>query len=156
MTSFPMEIKPIIWLKGLTAEHLEFARELRNTNKEYFFSHRDITPDMQMEWYGSMKGDSRYYRFLIIMKNTAPIGTISIMYPGTSEDPAEIGNVLITESERGNGYGTEAVRLAINNIDACGRQYIHLEVIPGNTKAINFYKKLGFVEYSLTMRMDRK
>lgn len=156
MSSFPSESKPIIWLKYLDNEELEFARELRNANREYFFDHAEITPDQMMDFYGSYKGDVTYHKFLIIMKDETPIGTISYKLPGEPEDPAIIGNVLIASEYRGLGYGSEAVRLALNNIAACGRQYTRLEVIPGNSKAIEFYKKLGFYEKSLIMERNDK
>jgi RimJ/RimL family protein N-acetyltransferase len=46
----------------------------------------------------------------------------------------------------GKGYGTEAIRLALGYMFACGLHRVSVRVLAHNRRAINSYRKCGFVE----------
>ena len=67
-------------------------------------------------------------------------------------DTAEINNIVIKKSERGNGYSSlllkELIRIAKSN--NCKK--INLEVASSNKIAISLYKKFGFKQVGLRQK----
>ena len=78
------------------------------------------------------------------LDDDAFIGQISLF----NIDPYSISctmGIYIGEKYRGQGYGSEAMRLVIDHaFDYLRIHCIHLEVMDDNEKAINVYEKLGF------------
>jgi len=73
------------------------------------------------------------------------------IFPG--EGKAELTLFLGDREAWGKGYGTEAVNLIIEELFRDERvDGIEVDVVPGNARALRFWKKLGFVEN----RVDEK
>lgn len=78
---------------------------------------------------------------LVIEENNILIGFIiySVIY-----ERAEIVDIIIDDSFRGNGYGYKLLNNAIEIINNENVLNITLEVNKSNLSAINLYKKTGF------------
>ncbi|MDD3265636.1 MAG: ribosomal protein S18-alanine N-acetyltransferase [Burkholderiales bacterium] len=59
-------------------------------------------------------------------------------------DEAEILQIVIEKESQGNGYGYQLLNHVCNLVIAQKATQIFLEVMVGNTNAINLYHKLGF------------
>lgn len=127
----------MISLELLTEQTLDFVRELRNKNKEYFVYSETISEDEHRAWFKKISQDMDY-KFLVIKDDAQNIGTISLK---RNEHIIEIGNVLIEESHRGKGVLKEILE---NLEKAFPELTLKLEVLYSNTNAINVYTKLGF------------
>jgi ribosomal protein S18 acetylase RimI-like enzyme len=69
---------------------------------------------------------------------------------------ARLDNMLIDKKFRGKNLGTKLVK---NFMEWCKKNkvdYISVDVSSGNEKSVNFYKKLGFKDYDLTLEMKIK
>lgn len=62
-----------------------------------------------------------------------------------------IDELFLDEQYRGKGIGTQAIEHVVVQCRESGVQAVHLEVMPGNRKAIDFYKRVGFIERGGTM-----
>lgn len=61
------------------------------------------------------------------------------------EREADIWRFMIAEEQQGKGYGTEAMKVAIEMIKAEDKfDYISLSYVPGNEAGQHVYEKLGF------------
>ena len=62
----------------------------------------------------------------------------------TVGDQAELGNVAVLESERGQGFGKTLVDASLRLVQARGAQEVFLEVRESNTSARDLYEKCRF------------
>lgn len=62
-----------------------------------------------------------------------------------------IDELYLHEPYRGKGIGSQAIEYVVAQCRESGVEAVHLEVMPGNRKAIDFYKRVGFVERGGTM-----
>jgi diamine N-acetyltransferase len=53
---------------------------------------------------------------------------------------------MIDARHQGHGYGRRAVELLVEEARGDGAERVTLSVVPGDRSAIEFYKRLGFVE----------
>jgi len=66
---------------------------------------------------------------------------------------AELENMLVEESFRGSGTGTRLTEYFINWCKENKVDYVSVTASAGNNQTINFYRKLGFKDYNLTLEM---
>ncbi|MFC1847096.1 GNAT family N-acetyltransferase [Chloroflexota bacterium] len=82
--------------------------------------------------------------------NDKPIGYVSIKGVNRVEGYAEIGIAIMDKKYRGKGYGTEALKQAVDHAsNELGLTSLGLTVFPTNQVAIQAYKKVGFQETEL-------
>jgi len=124
----------MIKLKEISADDLEFARDLRNANRKYFFNDKEIDAFQHWEWFKKIHKDKSLW-FYIIWSGKIRIGTISYR-------EGEIGNVIIDKKYRRKGHLREAIDILLEK----HKGIVYLKVKPSNTKAIKAYKSLGFSE----------
>lgn len=75
------------------------------------------------------------------------IGTVGLYNTNRRMRSAELSVVIGMESERGKGYGTEAILIMLNfAFNELDYQRVALQVVEPNQGAYRLYKKLGFVE----------
>jgi ribosomal protein S18 acetylase RimI-like enzyme len=60
------------------------------------------------------------------------------------EDSAWLDNIDILEPHQNQGYGTQALALVEQELDAMGSKGISLHVAASNERALSFYQKRGF------------
>ena len=76
------------------------------------------------------------------------------IYDIKENDSAFVGNVIIDNAHRGEGYGLALIRHMIELIKTKYKAVPHLAVFGDNTKAIMLYKNLGFFPYDVEERID--
>ncbi|MCL1820073.1 MAG: GNAT family N-acetyltransferase [Oscillospiraceae bacterium] len=70
---------------------------------------------------------------------------------------AGLFNIVVDESQRGNGYGTEICKSLLSEAKNLGAHTTYLQVMRENRTAINLYTKLGFnTLYSYWYRIKKE
>lgn len=83
--------------------------------------------------------------YVILSEKEEFIGIVELFNCSWKNRRAEL-SILLKESERGKGYGYEAVQAILDiGFDECGFNRIYLRVLEYNIRAIECYKKAGFV-----------
>lgn len=86
--------------------------------------------------------DSGYYLFLVAEAAGGIVGYGGMLM---SFDEGDITNIVVSESVRGKGIGTELTKNLVNEGERLGLSAFTLEVRVSNRKAIHIYEKLGFL-----------
>ena len=87
---------------------------------------------------------------IITAINRKAIGYISIKGIDAAASCAEIGIAIIDKEYRDQGYGTEALRKAVDYAyNELGLTFLGLTVFTSNQKAIRAYEKVGFQKKDL-------
>ena len=95
----------------------------------------------EKEWFNNNKD----MVFAIVKNNDELIGNISLNKINNLDRTAEIGICIGNESNRGKGYGSEALSLIIKYaFDYHNLNNIMLRVYSFNKQAIKCYEKVGF------------
>ena len=129
----------MIRLKKITTGDLNFARELRNKNRKYFFYDKEINKIEHEKWFKKIHKDKSLW-FYIIFLGKIRIGTISYK-------KGEIGNVIIDKKYRHKGYLRKTIDILLEKY----KGIVYLKVKHSNTKAIKAYKALGFSEKEIIL-----
>lgn len=77
----------------------------------------------------------------------APIGYLIVSFGWSVEFgglDAFLDELYLRPSIRGRGIGTESVQTVARTLAAAGVRAMHLEVMGGNARATDLYKRLGF------------
>ena len=127
----------MIELRLITTKDLEWARRIRNNNRQYFFDQEIITKKKMDKWF--LEHTSKFF---IIWVDKKRIGTISV-------NTKELGNVLILPEYRKKGIFTKVMQIVKSNY-----YVLYLHVKSDNLEAIKAYKKVGFVPTAVEMRYD--
>ena len=85
---------------------------------------------------------------IIDMKKEKMIGVVGIENIDHIKRKGTLGIFIGDKDYRGNGYGTEAIRLVLDfGFNYLNLNNIKLDVLEFNKRAISCYKKCGFKEY---------
>ena len=142
-----------IYLRALEPEDLAIVHRIENdellwelsttltpyskfTIKEYLENaHRDIYEVKQL-------------RLVICKKeDDAVLGMIDLFDYDPKNQRAGVGILVLEESERGRGYGTEALQLMIKYSFAhLDMHQLYANILEGNDRSIQLFKKQGFEE----------
>jgi RimJ/RimL family protein N-acetyltransferase len=121
------------------------------------FGYEPYTPkNLQREsgfWLNAQGDATRGFFAIRIRSSPEIIGHVQVMAIGPIHRSAVLGILIGKPSERGNGYGREAMRLAI---DYCWRSLnlsrLTLSVHATHARAIALYESLGFETEGLLRR----
>ena len=95
--------------------------------------------DEHVAWFKSRNQD---WRSFIVLYGGRPVGVVNI---GQLDHwNPEIGYFIGEVSLWGKGIGREAVRLGLEYIKSCGKEYCHTTVLQNNARSIKLLKSLGF------------
>ncbi len=78
--------------------------------------------------------------FVLLQAKTRP--DFDFMLPGKF---CYIMDIIVTEDHRGKGFGTALMNSAKDWAKEHGCNFINLDVLTNNSKAITLYEKLGFI-----------
>ncbi|MDB5384768.1 MAG: Acetyltransferase domain [Planctomycetaceae bacterium] len=92
-------------LRGITQDDIEFARIMRNENRNSFVDNREVSPAEQAEWFAGL-ADKPHVDFRIIWLDGIRIGTMSVTKH--TDGSLEIGNGTVLDEYRGRGIATAA------------------------------------------------
>lgn len=131
-----------ITLTIIQEEDLDWARKLRNENRQYYFDNKYIGKEAMELWYRGL-----YYPFYVIRCNGVKAGTISVR---RVLNRFELHNILIAKRWRRKGL----LRYVINLIAEKFDKPLYLDVLVSNKNAIIAYKKLGFKHITYKMKLE--
>lgn len=96
--------------------------------------------------------DSESVVFSITSAINKAIGYVSIKGINKEEGCAEVGIAIMAKEYRGKGYGTEALKQAVDYaFNELGLTLLGLTVFPSNKRAIQSYERVGFRKTKLTV-----
>jgi UDP-4-amino-4,6-dideoxy-N-acetyl-beta-L-altrosamine N-acetyltransferase len=143
-----------VQLRAIEIEDLPLLVMWRNDPQTYqhFFEHEPLSLVMQERWFQSYL--SRPDEKLWIIEKTddrQPIGTIGLVRIDWRNRKAEWGRLFVYPgSERGKGYGTEALALTIRYaFDHLNLNKLYCEVYSDNERAVRLYERVGFIKEGL-------
>jgi diamine N-acetyltransferase len=132
--------------------------------RRWFFSGEPLTPEQHAAWFARYQ--QRDDDFVFIIEETGrsdansglrPIGQAALYNIDWVKGTAEYGRLMIgAADDAGRGLAREATRaLVALAFDEFGLQEVHLEVMPGNVRAIRVYEACGFKVGSSTEKAVR-
>jgi len=130
----PEDFGPLFcWINDVAAARLDFA-------------YRPVDAMAHQQWWDSLGKDATKVVFAIRkMTETAIIGYVQITGINSVHRSAELGIRIGDDKNRGQGFGKEALRLAVefcwNNLNL---NRVQLIVFKHNHRAIGAYKAAGF------------
>lgn len=93
----------------------------------------------------SIERESWYPDIGIFLKNGEPIGNMNLKRIDYEQSKCELGIILVNDSVKGKGYGSEAVSLLINyTFNNLGLNKIYADTMGSNIKMQKIFSKLGF------------
>ncbi|MFA6450337.1 MAG: GNAT family N-acetyltransferase [bacterium] len=138
-----------IILRPLEEEQAPQICEWRNhPDISRFFYRKHIEPDAYVVWMREVAADPDQGLYGIIEKNSSQlIGSLAFKLDRSAKGgpAATLGIMIGDPARREKGLGEEAMNIISNDLAGrFGIVKIIVEVLPENTAAIEFYKKLGF------------
>ncbi|MHA2185274.1 MAG: GNAT family N-acetyltransferase [Promethearchaeota archaeon] len=138
-----------IILGPIKREYIEsYLKWLNDTELTQFLNiYRPLTRMEEEDWVENLKNRNDTIAFSINLLDNTHIGNCGIHQIDWKNTIAEVG-IMIGEKElQGKGYGTEAMKLLINYaFKSVNLNRIQLRVYDFNIRAIQSYKKVGFIE----------
>lgn len=138
-------------LDPIGIDDLEFLRQLRNAERQWFFDDREVTADAQARWHAGLGHDPHTHWYLVRVGGERA-GCFSIRLDGQGN--AEVRSILLSPRFRGQGVMTRAIGQAMDELGADLRYFA--EVLPENANSLNLFERLGFSrKYVLMERRAR-
>lgn len=128
--------------KKMESQDLEFLNQVRNlVAKEFLHDSRTFTIEETRRWYQETNPD-----FYMIWKEETLIGYFRLSNFSRANNNIYIG-ADIHPAHQGKGHAYQAYTMFIPKLfNMYDLHKISLEVLATNTRAINLYKRLGFVQ----------
>ncbi|HEY9206263.1 MAG TPA: UDP-4-amino-4,6-dideoxy-N-acetyl-beta-L-altrosamine N-acetyltransferase [Candidatus Methanoperedens sp.] len=145
--NFEMKKVKLINFINLTDEEKEMIRKWRNNKniRKLMFSDHIISAEEHSNFIVKLKEDNKNF-FWLVKNNEEPIGVISLNRTDFANKNAYLG-LYVNPDYKVLGAGQILMgcikKLAFDKINLHG---LRLEVIDGNERAKNFFKKSGFTE----------
>ena len=127
------------------AKHLDLLMQLVQEFCE--FDGHSFEPDKARKAIGDLIANEIYGRIWLVMVEDTPAGYValtlgySLEYHGRD---AFVDEIFLREPYRGKGIGTQTFAFLEAECQKFGVTALHLEVMPENRKAYDFYRKLGY------------
>ncbi len=131
----------------LTSEDLEIVRNWRNNEniRKWFYTDHMISNDEHQKFIEKLKNDNHNYYWLV-KQNNDYLGVVSLNKFDSKNKNSYLGIYANPDNPQkgiGSVLGNFLLHIAFN---IANLHTLKLEVLENNLKAINFYKKLGFIE----------
>ena len=138
-----------IVLYPIQKNDLEKLWQWINDREQVLFNapYRPVSDEQHIKWFETIQKSSDLHCFIVKLKeNAAPIGSCQLVNIHPIHRTAEVQIRIGEVSQRGKGYGTEALRLlmdfAFNDLNL---HRVQLHVFSTNASARRVYEKIGFV-----------
>ncbi len=144
---------PLVYLETPGPEHLPTIWKVYLDAPDYFeavLGTRDFDPvAIEMLYEEALSDDNRFYFAVRRNDSKALVGTIEIEV-GTEELPSTLRGVVLSQSERGRGFGRAAMELVEQFLaDEFGARALAADVPPGYDDGARFLEAMGFRERRL-------
>ena len=97
------------------------------------------------EWFAGLQGSSTYVAYAIETVDQTLIGELEFAHVNRRQGSAELRICIGEQSYWGQGFGTEALRLALREAyESLGLRTVYLRVYESNQRAVSLYRRLGF------------
>lgn len=128
-------------LRAASEIDLEYLRQWKNDQREFFFHKDIITPEQQHIWFTKFQARNHDYMFIVDQKGKS-IGCMGIRL---IDEAWDIYNVILGLPEYGKkGYMGKALQAMLTYSKAVSNFPITLQVLKANP-AVTWYQKNGFV-----------
>lgn len=134
-----------IELRTVEEEDIEFLQETLNDPavRHFLGSRTPINAEQEREWFEE-SASSDDNTNLLICRNGEPMGTVGLHPDDSTGVSTELG-IFLAEQFWGEGYGTEASRLATDYAFRERRHHrVMARVFDGNDASRRIWEKLGF------------
>ena len=102
---------------------------------------------------GGCEEPANFYPWIALDEDDRIVGHFIMRYLNGDKRVIRFGWVIVDDSIRGKGYGTEMLRTGLKYaFDVLGAKIISIGVYENNEIAHNCYKKLGFEDKSITKK----
>ena len=140
-------------------------KDIQNLNNQLFeFEYNNFDPALKVDWPYEMEG-TKYFTdiinnevaFIALVDNKVVAylaGSINIQSSYVTKNQAELDNMFILEEYRNYGIGTKLIDAFKTVCLKEGIEEIKVTAFAKNTNAINFYKKNGFQDFEVTLKME--
>ena len=141
------------------------VKKLQALNQEVFVDNQRYDPDLKMDWALGKEGEKYFTNLLnnpkacclIAEVGKKPIGYIAAapkLFSYRKSRYIEIENMGVIPSFHHKGIGTTLIRECLNWAKKRGFQKIYVNSYFANHRAINFYKKNGFLEIDISFERE--
>lgn len=137
-----------IQLEPLNLETAELLRQWRNSPRilEQMEYQETITPEMQVKWFASLRGDQ--FQYFIVYTKDMPIGMIHLSHIDKTNKEAEAGLFIGEERFSGTGVALGASILLLDYaFGILGLERVFAKVKSGNIPAEKYDALLGFEKW---------
>lgn len=131
----------MLQLREATDKDFDFYYTVRNIPEVYQGFYTQGNPLTLVEHTNWWYSRNRDYRRFVIELDGKPIGIVNIAQ--LDHWTPEIGYALLPDYW-GQGYGTEAVKTALNWLKLRGYGHCHTTMLKNNERSLNLLKGLGF------------
>ena len=130
-------------LRMLAPADLERTLAWRNhpDSRDWFHSTGEIAPGQHRAWFERYLERDDDYVFILEVGGR-PVAQAALY--GIADGGAEFGRLVVDPAARGEGHSHRAIALCLRAARELGLARVHLEVKPGNARAIAAYKRAGF------------
>jgi glucosamine-phosphate N-acetyltransferase len=115
----------------------------------------DLTPAAARRLFGAMKDDPVYHVFVAVSSDGQVIGATTLLveqkFIHRGGLVGHIEDVAVRKGHEGKGVGRSVVKAAIEKAGVLGCYKVILDC---RADLVDFYKKLGFSEHDVGMRID--
>ena len=138
-------------LDTIRPDDLEFLRQLRNAERQWFFDQNEVTPEAQAAWYRGLAANPNNHWYMVRVGDRRA-GCFSIKVG--DEGRAYVGSILLAPEFRGQGVMTRAMAAAMEQLGNHLRYYT--EVLHDNDPSIGLFKRLGFTPRFVTLERSAR
>lgn len=137
-------------IRPLEAEDLDKTLIWRNDNdsRKWFKNDIILSWEMHQNWFNNYLSKDTDIVFAIESNTNAKLlGQVACYNINMHLKTAEVGRFLIDPQMRNKGYMHKAIQLLLKFCkEDLMVEFVYLEVLESNCRAINLYRKLGFSE----------
>ena len=140
-----------VYIRPIVKSDIEKLNSWKNNLQIFKFlggGFRPVSIDQQEKWIEKiidLTGNDR--RFIISTNDDKSVGMVGLYDIDWISRSCEIGVYVGEQSMQGNGYASEACKLIERYaFDILNIRKIKLKVVSENFKALNMWKKLGYVQ----------